>query len=541
MRQKRIAPIVLFIFLWAVISFQPASGWETTPHELEEYSHLTLRHETPHTKWARPYAGGKMKVLYFIFSDNQGMETYAREAVELMQRFDVDITPVYWYRFYGSYWFGGVAGRRRINRLLKGEWDAFVFQEISPDKLPDQAKPLLAKAVQKGSGCVLIGVDEGKVLEVMKRRKKLPDFLADTRAESAATSGKGRIVRLPKIPRIEYQVGWRVRYEQCQQQLGRCLLWAADRTPQMNMAVEAKSVQRKDLPRRHIKLRWQNAARKPRCTVTLRRWDDRAISLGDFTCKSAHGENTLQLPLQRAGRYYVEAIAEGTQGVEAFTTCSFDITATPSIKGIRTERDWVEPGDKLAGSVSTFDDKGCRVRVRLIDRQGRILTRTSLARKAETQKETDEGTIRTRPFSFRIEPWTPMLVRLEAVLVDRRGEVVSEYRFVNISRRGRDRFNFVLWDFSGDQTLAPYMAQSMREKGVTSILSSHEASPAAAAHNLTWCPWTGGQIQEKRAESWNKPGRTSYFVNRMKPYRQHGVYLYSLGDEGSVKGAGTGP
>ena len=49
---------------------------------------LSLAFETPHTKWAKPYALGKIRVLFFT-AQFQG-STYTREIIELMQRFDLE-------------------------------------------------------------------------------------------------------------------------------------------------------------------------------------------------------------------------------------------------------------------------------------------------------------------------------------------------------------------------------------------------------------------------------------------------------------------
>ena len=88
-------------------------AWENTAGEVEWIHRLTLRYETPHTKWAKPYARGRIRVLYFIASPFQGMGCHAREAVELMQRFEVEVEAVFYYHFYRKDWFGGVAGHRR--------------------------------------------------------------------------------------------------------------------------------------------------------------------------------------------------------------------------------------------------------------------------------------------------------------------------------------------------------------------------------------------------------------------------------------------
>ena len=73
-----------------------ARAYENSTREVEQWSTLSDKFETPHTPWARPYAGGKLRVLYFVASPEQGMQTRVREAVELRQRLDMsELDAVY--------------------------------------------------------------------------------------------------------------------------------------------------------------------------------------------------------------------------------------------------------------------------------------------------------------------------------------------------------------------------------------------------------------------------------------------------------------
>jgi hypothetical protein len=191
---------------------------------------------------------------------------------------------------------------------------------------------------------------------------------------------------------------------------------------------------------------------------------------------------------------------------------------------------WGEPGQDLSGKVEAAGAaKGQRVLVRLMDRRGRIFARRGLA----------GGGPHT--FRFRIESWFPMLVRVEAVILDGDEEVASDYRFFQVTKRRRGAFHFVLWDYPVNQTLGPYAAASLRRMGVTTILASKPPSLDAAAYELAWAPWTGGQIRAAKAEDWNNENATRYFEMSVGRSRPHGAFVYSLGDEGSVHGAGVGP
>ena len=86
---------VISIALVAALASAPwASAWENTTGEVEGLHDLRRAHETPHVEWAKPNAGGRMRVLYLMASRSQGMECHAREAAEFAQRFDVELDTV---------------------------------------------------------------------------------------------------------------------------------------------------------------------------------------------------------------------------------------------------------------------------------------------------------------------------------------------------------------------------------------------------------------------------------------------------------------
>ena len=87
---------------------------------------VSLDHESPHTKWARPYARGPIRVLFITALNSDVNIAATREAVELVQRFDIAadavlVTPAKGKAYAVAYTgesgvFGGKHGERRLAR-----------------------------------------------------------------------------------------------------------------------------------------------------------------------------------------------------------------------------------------------------------------------------------------------------------------------------------------------------------------------------------------------------------------------------------------
>ena len=77
-----------FLGLFGVCLAAPSAATPT----LEQEQEIRTSFVTPHTPWAKPYAGGTTRVLFF--SDYRN--TQAREIVELMQRFEVRADAAYY-------------------------------------------------------------------------------------------------------------------------------------------------------------------------------------------------------------------------------------------------------------------------------------------------------------------------------------------------------------------------------------------------------------------------------------------------------------
>lgn len=550
-------------------------AWDEPEVSLEATSTLSTNFVTPHTPWARPYAQGSLRGLYFVHSRNEGMQTHAREVVELQQRLDITLDATFHYGFGREHWFGGDAGERRVARLLGKPHEVFIFQDLSPatlstNAIQDGRTPFLAQ-VRAGAGVVLIGADDGKLFADAAASTNLPPFLAGTGALNVMTVGKGRVVQMPARPLIGYKLGWEVEYDYWQEALTRAVLWAAQREPgvQVQVAVDP-ALDRQKLPAKVVTVAWKGAT--PGATTLsarLRRWDGATRELGSVTCDRADGQAAFELPRSRAGAYHVEAFARAGKGMQGWATAPLEITAPAKIMALtlavphplperppalnpKSQKAWdaktqarheeaerrgiytpyVEAGETIAGKVALAGiAPGQVLRVSLRDPRGRELARQEWPATGE------------QAFQFKAEPWMPALLRVEATLCQGTEEIASDYRDQRITTRRQGKFNFVLWSAPGDETLGPYALEKLAEMGVTTVLEHNAPALSYSAHGMSYVPWSGGGggVILQQVENWQNPEVNKGFAKAWgMNARGAGVLTYSLGDEIPTRGMGKG-
>jgi hypothetical protein len=568
--RNRLLGWATFFTLAALLSWMP--GAQASTEELEEEHSLSTEFETPHTKWAQPYAGGKLRALFFIDMGYCG--TWPREIVELKQRFDIDAEAVFWAKIVDTtrtHWHGGAAGVARMKRLLEKPWDCYVFINLAPDRLPPEQQYRALEGVTKGAGIVLMGKDDPRVLKPA-RKLPLPAFLREgvpllelpfvqasylpkpeEGAPSVATVAErmvacyqvreGRGVRLPPRPEIDYRPGWETEYDYWQSRVGRALLWAAGREPKASLTVEMseRALARASLPRKQAAvISWEGLDTKARPVISLRLRgaDGSSRVLPEVSRPQERGQATVEIPLLPAGEYYVDALARGSNGIATWASTGFRVECPRSIKEITLEQPYSEAGGKLAGRVTvegTPTLAGERVRIDLCDRRNRVLMRHEAPLTGSSVA-----------FSFPVPEWFPMLVRVEATLISGNEAATRAYTYFNVTKRNRDQFNFLVWD-TPNGTLAPYAEESLVRNGMTLQLRSGTPPRYVQAYDVAWVPYTTRIMSPKSEQGIMKPccwhdeeAITRHVQKIIEPYgesRQIGVFAYSLGDEGVTRGA----
>jgi beta-galactosidase len=507
--------------------------------ELEVDHSVNAAFATPHTDWATPYAQGSTRVLFFV----NGRGANAREVIELKQRFDLDPQMVFWGRIVDTSrddWHGAEIGIQRMAQLLTQHWDAFVFMDVQPEAMPVEQQVALVKAVSEGAGLVLLGTDDPRVLKEKNRLPELPAFLGDVAGAATFTVKKGRGVRLPAAPSIAYRPGWEVDYDEWDMRLGKAVLWAAGKEPKLNLALTAtaKDQPRTALPGAVATLQWRGAGAKAVAEVTMRRDDGVVIGTRQQPLATPDGSVALDLPLVRAGAYVLDVIAREGKVVAAFASVPIAVVSERRVAEIALAPDWAEIGGDLSGQVKLSGPaSGAETLVvSLFDRRGRELA-------WQIVEPGGDGR-----FSVRVQPWFPMLVEVRATLQEGNQDVASAWRFAHVVQRHRGQFNFVMWDVPSGN-LAPYAEESLARNGVTVQLSGGTPPPYLAAYDVAWIPYTTHVAPDgdktSKLPCWNDEGGIQTAVDKIvdsyAPSRQHGVFVYSLGDEIAVRGSCLSP
>lgn len=535
--------IVRTIALLAIGLLATACACAQDMAELEVDHALTFEFETPHTDWAQPYAGETTRVLVFC----NGRGTVPRHIVEMMQRFDVEAEAVFWIRVIDrtdQQWLGGETGVSRMLQLLEQDWDAYIFLELNLSDMSSEQQYKVLKPVTEGAGIVFVGSNDERVL---KPDNRITDFDAGRVAPAGEgfAVGQGRGVRMDACPELGYYEGWDVDYDYWAEGFGRSVLWAAGREPQMTLGIDTGDQTFAWDAEKTFTLNPMGAARgaNPKVRMRVRRPGGPTVDLPERDLPArAFSVRVDALP---SGPYHFDAWVVSDAGVETWASAPFTVTTDLRVAMVRLDRDWGEVGDTISGSVSvegapTADD---RLRVGLFDRRGRLLKQEIVSASGASD------------FSFEIEPWMPMLVRVDAgIFRNPAGEpartIDSAYEYFHVTTRHFDRFNFLMWDVPRGP-LAPWAEKSLVDASVTLQLGQGQPPTMLAAYDVAWVPYTTRIMTPKTEDGimrpfcWNDEEAVTAHVREKaeeyRPSRQHGVYVWSLGDEVTTTGSCLSP
>ncbi|HUZ47267.1 MAG TPA: beta-galactosidase trimerization domain-containing protein [Terriglobia bacterium] len=540
-------------------------------NDLEVEHALSLDFLTPHTEWAKPYARGTVSALFFTLWYSNS--TYAREIIELLERFDLKAQAVYFERGAGLVgdgnpnWYGGdpEAGTKRALRLLDEPHDVLFFNELKLDALARDVRDRIHQKVAEGTGLVMAGASDGPPFE--DARAITPPADQPARGGYYAV-GKGRCILLPSRAKLQFELGWETEFDYQMQIQGRALLWAARREPAAGLKVDIhpQIARRSSLPAKAVRLAWSGMPAGTEVQAVLRRSDGNTRDLQTVKA-SGEGSVEIMLPLVREGKYHIDAFARNSRLTENWATAEFRVEASRRVESVVLKKDWAEIGETVTCQVHLNGKPPSqdRLQASLVDRRGRILAQQVAAwdvRGSASRAQATDAHSSPVPFAvtftFKIEPWMPMLLRVEAVLLDEQSEVSAAYAYLRVTKRHRNQFNFVMWGVPSSD-LGPYGVENLARHGVTAILQGGPPPLALAQYDLSYVPYvtsfrgngdtvtsmldpkTGflktGCVHDRQAmqESIRK------VVGNLHQARELGVFAYDLGDENAVRASCLSP
>ena len=156
--------LIVVSFFMPIIGVKAYNPLPYYTAENAQYNTVTESYVTPHIKWAKPYLGGRARVLILV------PRWSMREAVELMQRMDLDAT-VFAVNSKDDLGTGESPGSNEVwegfsynSRLheyekhLKEKWDAIILAGFDINLLPriPEASDLLNKVHDEGMGLLVM-------------------------------------------------------------------------------------------------------------------------------------------------------------------------------------------------------------------------------------------------------------------------------------------------------------------------------------------------------------------------------------------------
>ena len=569
--------------------------------EIEFENAIVQEVPKPHTKWAKPYALGKVRVL-FIAGISQKVSAYDGwpqwsgalvDPVALADRFDLEADAVlidpggrkpYEASEPGtSAVFGGELGEQRLNRLLKEPYDCYVLGGMTLlGSVPDAARATMLDHVRNGAGLFFNGKasDDPKLAEMVGEPQSVPPDLRGIKLD-VHELGRGRVIAFQGQPwniwtdspaevfALAPIFGIDLAYDVKTQFKGRALLWAAAKQPTLVLAVSAGegTIQRTELADHSIDVTWESAGltRPIELQVRIRSQSHPPRVLPTTTALDpSSGSLSFEIPALPAGRYEVDVRARSERGTESWAVASLEIGCAEHVGRVRPGRAWGEAGTPVPGSVEvrTPDRNRYTLRLQIIDKHGRALSRQEI--------RSPQGKV---DFHLEVPPWAPNVVGIEAALVSDEGPVAFGYsNAYAIPHRRQDEWNFVAW---GRLYSSPYsmvlMEEALARMGITSRLETSATTfwfmDRAGMNYTPYCssgiplgasrrpadisftdypvhaplPMVDAEGVLRGYECWNDEPATTKMLNeqiaRQRQFRRKGVYVYSTGDEGTTFGS----
>ncbi|NOY80725.1 MAG: hypothetical protein GXP31_06945 [Kiritimatiellaeota bacterium] len=569
--------LVRLSWVWVGIALLAACGGRaaTTEAEVEEDQRVTSTLVTPHKAWAKPYAKGRLRALFVVDAGSYGGGWFApgtrlREVTELAQRFDLEADAFFYGGRKKNEFLGEGLGRKRAEKLLSKPYDVYVIAGANLAGLPPKFQYLIMKEVANGAGLVCCGAGSKDFMTDSRRLDPVPGSLTqglpklDDKGPAdvmrAYRLGKGRGVWMKYAawtltPRNVFSWSELALYDYRMLWVGRALLWAAAKEP-----VAAVSFK---LDPGNSALTIRDGGSRPvtlHGSVSIRRisdgWTTELFGYRARVTQDKPFQRAITLPPLRAGRYMIDTVARSSKGVAAFAAKDFEVEKPFGVERVALDRSFAEVGEEIRGTVRLrgTPPAGSTLRIDFRDSYNRVRAHRTIPVQADTAEYA---------FTYTPDTFATIWMRAQAVLVAGGQEVELREASFTVPKRRRGRFNFLQWDTPSD-VLGYYAWQQMGDAGMSlCLLGSFSESafhPVLAAADVPLVPYTTRILDPKdengfmklrpplvkpEAKCWNdEPAIDAYVENIARcqqKRREHGVYCYSLGDEGVTKGCCVHP
>jgi len=370
--------------------------------------------ESPHIKWAKPDAQGKLKVLFITWLS--GM----REVVELRERMDIE-TIVFAVADASKFYDAGACVGLNISQASKvaelekkldASYDLIVMGNVNWETLPLPIKYLILKKVKEGTSLFgkINGTDDYLKRATTKRVepeipmlvpvKGLPAYKefgdAKTLVQKTVEAfefGKGRIVLL-KVEPAKLQALTpkpsgkilelnRVEYDYYLGYVAHLMQWAARRMPKVEMGGECfVRAQLGSAEKIRVSIR-SAGKRRAQIEYVARSVDRGWIVEGKMDVVLQPGENIVELERKPtpAGSYYVDIWVKQGGKIDEFGSIFMEVTGPVQIEELNVSNCW-KRNETVKGKVKigcqAGKESGLKLVVKRTDTDDRVTGRQAI-------------------------------------------------------------------------------------------------------------------------------------------------------------------
>lgn len=544
--------------------------------EQRNYCEFKLREDvvTPHVKWAKPYAKGKVKALFLIDA------LRLREVVELSQRMDLEcVTPtllpgggtdrywnVGWHHAVGG-WSDGV---KEMDPILAGDYECVVVsgfhhaEKSWPGIAAKTVERLLPK-INAGTGLVYIGPRD-----LTGRLKELYDAASPAGETHPVLSsgfivpgvgrdkvrtveyGRGRIVFLgyDGSPITPHGIRWPHEFnywEYAFSFIAKTVLWASRKEPAISM--ESCSVEN-EVASATVS---GNGAGSP-LVMELTAFDKDGVVdahlVKRLDSQAAGAKIQFDIPPLKNGPHFFGFQLKSLKGeVMDWTTRRFDTSNFAGMSNLKLESDYCREGETLNVETSIASSRkeplDFEIRASWLDAHGRVAGRTACRASA--------GRVQMSiPIDKSYSVFNRVVVSLSAE--GRELDVKERTFFIHVppERRWND-YEILLWHHSRNDALPAYLhyyytAQTLKRIGVDSMFGYSPLPVLAAGMDV----YITGLYRQNLDAAALKEGRDTMirkpclsdpaFLAKVgaalegcaREWRKYSPTLYGIGDENSL-------